>query len=91
MTEPKCVCGHPELAHRYNTESYPYGWDCSAVMCVDNYKYHCQCHDLRPDVVGRATCAHTDYDEPPAYYGTSDVPSETDWNYDYCPKCGEKL
>ena len=25
------------------------------------------------------------------YYGTSNPPQECDWNYSYCPKCGEKL
>ena len=25
------------------------------------------------------------------YYGTSNPPQEFDWNYSYCPKCGEKL
>ena len=25
------------------------------------------------------------------YYGTSNPPQESDWNYRYCPKCGEKL
>ena len=25
------------------------------------------------------------------YYGTSNPPQEWDWNYPYCPKCGEKL
>ncbi len=25
------------------------------------------------------------------YYGTSNPPQESDWNYAYCPKCGEKL
>ena len=25
------------------------------------------------------------------YYGTSNPPQEWDWNYSYCPKCGEKL
>ena len=25
------------------------------------------------------------------YYGTSNPPQECDWNYPYCPNCGEKL
>jgi hypothetical protein len=25
------------------------------------------------------------------YYGTSNPPQESDWNYTYCPKCGDKL
>jgi len=25
------------------------------------------------------------------YYGTSNPPQEADWNYAYCPNCGEKL
>jgi hypothetical protein len=25
------------------------------------------------------------------YYGTSNPPQESDWNFTYCPKCGEKL
>ena len=25
------------------------------------------------------------------YYGTSNPPQESDWNYTYCPKCGVKL
>jgi hypothetical protein len=36
-------------------------------------------------------CQHRDQDKPPSYYGTSETPDETDWNFRYCPKCGEKL
>ena len=47
-------------------------------------------------------CAKCDIKKPPCdhygidlggtdYYGTSNPPQESDWNFAYCPKCGEKL
>jgi hypothetical protein len=36
-------------------------------------------------------CTHRDQDRPSSYYGTSEVPDESDWNFRYCPNCGEKL
>ena len=38
------------------------------------------------------TCTHHGIDSGGAdYYGTSNPPQEADWNYAYCPNCGEKL
>ena len=38
------------------------------------------------------TCTHYGIDSGGAdYYGTSNPPQEADWNYAYCPNCGEKL
>ena len=38
------------------------------------------------------TCTHYGSDSGGAdYYGTSNPPQEADWNYAYCPNCGEKL
>ena len=36
-------------------------------------------------------CEHRDDDTPPNYYGTSSPEREMDWNYTYCPICGDKL
>ena len=38
------------------------------------------------------TCTHHGMDSGGTdYYGTSNPPQEADWNFAYCPKCGEKL
>ena len=38
------------------------------------------------------TCTHHGIDSGGAdYYGTSNPPQEADWNYAYCPNCGEEL
>ena len=38
------------------------------------------------------TCTHYGIDSGGTdYYGTSNPSQEADWNYAYCPKCGEKL
>ena len=38
------------------------------------------------------TCTHYGIDSGGAdYYGTSNPPQEADWNYAYCPRCGEEL
>ena len=38
------------------------------------------------------TCTHYGIDSGGTdYYGTSNPSQEADWNYTYCPKCGEKL
>ena len=37
------------------------------------------------------TCTHYGIDSGGADYGTSNPPQEADWNYAYCPNCGEKL
>ena len=89
-TQEKCCCGHLKAGHKYNTEGYPYRWECSAVIYIDNYRYSCQCNDLKADVE-EPICTHTDKDTPASNYGTSNPPEETDWNYIYCPTCGEKL
>jgi len=36
-------------------------------------------------------CEHRDDDTPPNYYGISSPEREMDWNYTYCPICGDKL
>jgi hypothetical protein len=39
-----------------------------------------------------AKCDHHGVDNGGTdYYGTNNPPQEWDWNYRYCPKCGEKL
>ena len=93
MNQPKgnCVCGHPKSAHQYNTEIELNEWECLETMCVDGYKLQCQCHELRPDIASISTCDHSDTSDPAGFYGTSELPNETDWNFDFCPKCGEKL
>ena len=38
------------------------------------------------------TCTHYGIDSGGTdYYGTSNPSQEADWNYTFCPKCGEKL
>jgi hypothetical protein len=37
------------------------------------------------------TCTHTDQNKPASNYGTSNPPDEMDWNFAFCPLCGENL
>lgn len=40
----------------------------------------------------RNECDHCGVDSGGTdYYGTSNPPQEADWNFTYCPKCGELL
>ena len=44
------------------------------------------------DLETEVECEHYGVDSGGTdYYGTSNPPQESDWNYTYCPKCGEKL
>ena len=46
----------------------------------------------RHEEAKRPTCNHHGIDYGGTdYYGTSNPPQESDWNYPFCPKCGEKL
>ena len=90
-----CCCGHPKAGHQYNTEAYPYHWECTAVIYIDNYRYSCQCNEIRSEVSSEGDpdfiCIHLDDDRPRNFYGTSNPPKDMDWNFRYCPKCGEEL
>ena len=44
------------------------------------------------DLLPEYACDHHGVDSGGTdYYGTSNPPQECDWNFRYCPKCGEKL
>ena len=61
-------------------------------------EYVTNCNQLQPtdvtipDVLPEYECDHNGVDSGGTdYYGTSNPPRESDWNYPFCPKCGEKL
>ena len=44
------------------------------------------------DTLPEYECEHYGVDSGGTdYYGTSNPPQESDWNYPFCPKCGERL
>ena len=48
--------------------------------------------DCISETLTESECNHHGVDNGGTdYYGTSNPPQECDWNYSYCPKCGEKL
>ena len=63
-------------------------WPCDTIKVLDAL-------ESRNGLVNPArmdTCTHYGIDSGGTdYYGTSNPPQECDWNYRYCPECGEKL
>ena len=64
------------------------GYPCDVIKVLDAL-------ESRNGLVNPArmdTCTHYGIDSGGTdYYGTSNPSQESDWNYPFCPKCGEKL
>ena len=84
-----------------NKEIVPYCLGCGDYIDDDRQPYPCDvikvldALESRNGLVNPArmdTCTHYGIDSGGTdYYGTSNPSQEADWNYAYCPNCGEKL
>jgi hypothetical protein len=60
---------------------------CQACFSIDGYP--CDVIRLLDELENKTECDHKEIDG--SYYGTSIPDNEMDYQYGYCPKCGEKL
>lgn len=79
VESPKTECEHIWVNKAGSTyRAYP------VEVCIKCYTEHTRS--------ATRTCTHYGVDlNGSDYYGTSNPPQETDWNYNYCPFCGADL